>query len=245
MIPLQDYIKEIDISNNYYVNEEGVWQKIKNWFKGLFSFSKDDDEDYYDWFSGDNNSDKIKNARKLKGTEKNEYEEIVKANFKGKDCKIVPIKDEKVYKGIISPEGATPDEKTNTGFWKYIDQPFKNDKVELYHYAVCWIGAESKKKDSKAFLDYPALITFYRHGYNINILRMQILKEYDNILNYEDLIKLIEKNVPTLFRKAKYIQFAEKNDKDVYEKLINDCEFESEYNNKLETNIAYIKITKL
>ena len=245
MVPLQDYIKEIEISKNYYVNEAGVWQKIKDWFKGLFSFSKDNDEDYYDWFSGENNSDKVRNARKLKGDEKKKYDDIVKTDFKGKDCKIIPIKDEKVFKGIISPEGAEPDEKSNSGFWKFVDQPFKNEKTELYHYAVCWVAAEDKKKDSKAFLDYPALITFYRHGYNVNILNMQILKEYDNILNYEDLIKLIEKNVPSLFRKAKYIQFFEKTDKDIYEKRINDCNFESEYNNKLETNIAYIKITKL
>ena len=245
MVPLQDYIKEIEISENYYVNEAGIWQKIKDWFKGLFSFNKNDNEDYYDWFSGVNNSDKVRNARKLKGSEKKEYDDIVKTNFKGKDCKIIPIKDEKVFKGIISPKGAEPDEKSNSGFWKFVDQPFKNEKTELYHYAVCWVAAEDKKKDSKAFLDYPALITFYRHGYDVNILNMQILKEYDNILNYGNLISLIEKNVPSLFRKAKYIQFFEKNDKDIYEKLINDCDFESEYNNKLETNIAYIKITKL
>ena len=243
MVSLEDYIKEIEISENYYVMEEGIWQRIKNWFKNLFKSS--DDDDYWDWFNGKDKSEKIKNARKLSGEEKKEYDDIVKTQFKGKDCKIIPIKDENVFNGIIKPKGAEPDEKSNSGFWKFLDQPFKNDKTQLYHYAVCWVGAEEKKKDANGFIDYPALITFYRHGYNINILKMQILKEYDNILNYGDLISLIEKNVPSLFRKAKYIQFFEKNDKDIYEKLINDCEFETEYSNKLETNIAYIKITKL
>lgn len=243
MVSLEDYIKEIEISENYYVMEEGIWQRIKNWFKNLFKSS--DDDDYWDWFNGKDKSEKIKNARKLSGEEKKEYDNIVKTQFKGKDCKIIPIKDENVFNGIIKPKGAEPDEKSNSGFWKFLDQPFKIDKTQLYHYAVCWVGAEEKKKDANGFIDYPALITFYRHGYNINILKMQILKEYDNILNYGDLISLIEKNVPSLFRKAKYIQFFEKNDKDIYEKLINDCEFETEYSNKLETNIAYIKITKL
>ena len=50
MVSLEDYIKEIEISENYYVMEEGIWQRIKNWFKNLFKSS--DDDDYWDWFNG-------------------------------------------------------------------------------------------------------------------------------------------------------------------------------------------------
>ena len=252
MISLEDYISQINEAKSYYSTKKTLWTRIKDWFKDIFSWSDDrdyDDDDYYELFSNDSKAKNVKNARKLKGEEKEEYEEIVKTKFKGKDCKIVRVDDEKMFNGIIKPKGAEPDEKSNTGFWKFLDQAFStNDpNQKLFHYAVSWVGTEGKKKDAKteAFLDYPALITMYRRGYNVNIINMQILKEYDNILSYRDLIGLIEQNVPSLFRNAKYIQFFERYDKDTYQKLVNDCGFETEFSEKAKSNVAYIKISKI
>lgn len=251
MISLDDYINKEENIN------EGLWQSIKDWFSGLFGKSSENrskryyrsfwDDDYSSNVNNNINNANVKNARTLSGAELEDFRQTVKKEFESKKCKILEIKEKNAYNEVISPKGAKPEERTNTGFWKFLNQPFTDKEKHLWHFAVCWLIDQNKDKkaDSKKLLDYPALITLYRRGVNVNIIKMQILKEYDNVLNYGDLMKLIEENAPSLFKHAKYVQFFEKNDKDIYQKLINDFNFEHEYNEKLETNIAYLKITKI
>ena len=62
-----------------------------------------------------------------------------------------------------------------------------------------------------------------------------------NIFTLKDLIKVIKEDES--FKKSyNEIIFKESSDKDIYKQLINDCEFESEFDNELDTNIAKLSI---
>lgn len=216
MKSLQEFLIEEFEYNNISIQEGAIWDAIKEWFKNLFEPSDRPYDRYGD--------------EEITGATEEDYIAYLKDNFNVSNCEVKKI-DYKSLKKIISPKGVKPDLENKRGFYKFIDG--SKDK------GIDWISIIYKDEKTK---DCPCLIKTKILDGTIEIIDLQIIYEYVNIFKLDQVIDLLKNNKETLGKDIEKIIFKESSDKDIYNQLINDCDFEEEYNKDENTNIANLSI---
>ena len=211
MKTLQEYIIE-NIDQD--INEVKVWDTIKNWFKSLFEPT----DRKFDRYNPDND---------ISGLALDEYIEYLDDNFNEKYLKFKKI-DKKELKKMVYPNNIEPNKDGEIGFYNFIDNIDKDDDNTLY-FAFIY--------DEKNIKDTVCLINCSNKDNKIELLNIQILKEYIKFLPIKRIISKIIKD-ETFIDSAKSIFIQEKTDKNIYNQLINDCKFSKEYDKELNQNIA-------
>jgi hypothetical protein len=201
------------IENLDQIEEGKIWDAIKNWFKELFEPS----ERPYDRYNPDN---------ELTGAERENYIDYLKNNFDIDCCELKKVDTNSLSK-IINPNGVKPDLENKYGFYKFIDSS-KGTYMSIVY-------KDNQVKDTSTLIKYTS------KGKTFEILDFQTIQEFMNVFTLKDLIKVIKEDES--FKKSyNEIIFKESSDKDIYKQLINDCEFETEFDNELDTNIAKLSI---
>ena len=227
MRKLEDYIYESYVQS-YLIDmvEEGeIWdnikynikQKINNWINKLFN--SDDENEFKEKFELVH--------KKYTEMSSEEFKTYVEKFFNIKKC-VVNIANKKEIERIFN----------------YVIEPNYEDKIGFYEFDLNKIDFEKEKiisiytidNNEKSPLYIPCcLIQVNSKEYENNILniyKLQILQEFSEILDINNVIELITKNL-----KLEKIYVEEKKNKDLYNKLINDCDFEKTLGND-SINIA-------
>lgn len=205
MRTLQDYILE-SIENDE-INEGKIWNAIKKWWNDLFEPT----DKKYDRY-----------ASKMDNVTQQEYKEKIKNTFKTNNITIKQI-DPKSLNTIIKPNGEEPNKETNTGFWKFTNERVVTANADTKFYA--FIYEDSDIKDTIALLKVDTSNNGFLEKY-VEILNLQIIDYFYNVFSIDKMIKFIKDNSVKLFADKTGIFIKKKTDKELYEKLINDCEFE-------------------
>lgn len=207
MKSLQEYIIESIESD---INEGRIWDAIKRWFNDLFS-----------------PSDKKFDRYKENGIDTPDYIDYIKHNFNNHNIKLHKIK-KSLLNNIVNPTSVVPSKNNDEGFWQFIDEPTEPEGV---FYALVYTDKSCK--------DTVCLIKINEHKQLYNncaeILKVQILKEYQNYISFDDVVTYLE----ILLSKTHNGLFIKRNqNKKLYETFINDCDFiKTTY--KTDINIAY------
>lgn len=224
MKTLQQYLLE-ELEYNDEIHEGKIWDAIKDWFNNLFSPSTKK----YDRFRYDPDEyDKI-----FKGDSIEKYKQYIKKHFDLNKCKMMYI-DKKNIKKIIAPQGVIPNEDDKLGFYKFIEDYVskENNKNDLY-YGLCYEDEEIK--------DIIALIKGRKNDFDLDLLKIQIITEYEKSIKLQNVIEILLESKDIL--KANdfvKIQCQEKANKELYNQLLNDCDFVKE--NKLFGSVAIKEI---
>jgi len=223
MKTLQEYLLEQYEVYNDNIQEGEVWDAIKNWFKNLFEPNKELKFDRYnfdDEYEGEFKSDKLE-----------EYKQYIENNFDLKNCKVKQI-NLKELKNIVCPNNIKPNESDEYGFYNFLENVDKNIKDQLY-FGIIYLDKEVK--------DTIALISIENNNGIFNIIKYQIIKEYQNKLTIKLLINIFENS--DIFKKNCQALVCKKTtDNNLYNQLINDCDFNKETINN--ENIAIKKYNK-
>lgn len=211
MKSLQTYILE-NIDQD--INEGELWDSIKEWFKKLFEPT----DKKFDRYNPDSD---------INGIILDEYIQYLDEHFDKKYLKLKKLTKEDLKK-IVYPNGKEPNEEDQIGFYKFIDDVNKKDDKSLYFGFIY---------DEKNIKDTSCLINIIYKDNKIEILNIQILKEFNKYLPLKKIISLLIKN-ETFIKNCSAIFIKETTDKEVYKQLINDSEFEKEFDKKNNTNIA-------
>lgn len=211
MKSLQEYVLE-NVDQN--IGEGKVWDTIKDWFKSLFEPT----DRKFDRYNPDND---------ISGLTLDEYIEYLDDNFNEKYLKFKKI-DKKELKKMVYPNNIEPNKDGEIGFYNFIDNIDKDDDNTLYFAFVY---------DEKNIKDTVCLINCINKDNKIELLNVQILKEYIKFLPIKRIIDISIKD-ESFVNSAKSIFIQEKTDKNLYNQLINDCEFDKEYDKELNQNIA-------
>lgn len=213
MKSLQEYlIEELEYND---VNEGKIWDAIKEWFANLFSPSTKK----YDRFRYDPDEyDKI-----FRGDNIEKYKKYLTSNFKLDKCKLMFVEQKNVKK-IIAPNDMIPNEDDKLGFYKFIEDCLTKElnKNDMF-FALCYEDAEVK--------DVLALIKGRKDKFDLNLLKVQIITEYEKLIKLQNVIEFLLNSKDILkdkdFVKVKCL---EKDNKELYNKLLNDCDFTKENN---------------
>lgn len=207
MKSLQEYLLE-------NIDEGKIWDSIKDWFKKLFEPSDRE----FDRYNPDN---------KISGINLNNYQKYLDENFDSKNLKLQQL-DKKSLKTIVYPNGEEPNEDGEIGFYKFIDNVnISKDNTEYYGFIY----------DEKNAKDTACLINCKHNGNNIELLNIQVIKEFMTLFPIKNALKLLL-SIKQFTQEANQVIFKETTDKTLYKQLINDCEFESQYDKENNTNIA-------
>lgn len=199
---------------NHIVNEGKIWDAIKDWFKKLFEPS-------------DREFDRYNVENKISGSNLANYKKYLNENFDVKNLKLKPI-TKKDLKNVVYPNGEEPNEDGEIGFYNFIDNI--NDKKDNTEYFV-YVYEDIKVKDTSC------IINCIYEGKKIELLKIQILKEFSTLLPIKRALELLFANKE--FKKdSTQVVFKENTDKSFYKQLINDSEFESQYDKENNQNIA-------
>jgi len=216
MKSLQEYILE-NVDNE--INEGNIWNSIKNWFKKLFEPS----DRQFDRWNPDN---------KISGENLERYTQYIENTFNSKFIKFTKIL-KKDLKQFVYPNNIEPNEDGEIGFYKFIDNVNKEkDKTKYFGYIY---------DDKKEVKDIIALINCNFVNNQIEILNIQIIKEFINVFSLKKLINQIIKEKDFILS-SNSIFVKQSVNKELYNQLINDCEFNKEYNQELNENIAIFNI---
>lgn len=216
MKSLQQYIYE-SIDND--VNEGKIIDAIKNWFKSLFEPS----DKQFNRFNEDN---------ALKGSNLSNYIDYLKENFEISKIKINKIEDKKYLKDIVYPNGVEPNYEQQLGFYDFIDNA-NNEKDKTQYIGLFFEDSECT--------DVPALINYKKEGEAINIIKIQIIKEFIDFISLNQLIDLI-KTEKEFIEDSKTLFIKKDTNKELYNKLVNDCNFKEEYDKSNNENIAKLSL---
>lgn len=201
MISLQQYlIEQYEYSDS--IQEGKIWDAIKDWFKDLFKPSENIEFDRYNFYN-DDNENAIQNLE--------DYKIYIKNNFNKKYCQVKLI-ESKYLENIIEPNGHKPDEESKTGFYKFID----DDKKGIY-YAIFYLEKNKVK-------DIPCLLKVNKNNDNLEIINIQVIDEFVNVLSLKIVFDILLSS--TLLKDIKQIICKETTNKNLYNQLINDCDFE-------------------
>lgn len=211
MKSLQEYILE-NVDND--VNEGKIWDAIKDWFKKFFEPSDRE----FDRYNPDN---------KISGMNLENYQKYLEDNFDIKDLKFKEIR-KKDLKNIVYPNGEEPNKDGEIGFYNFIDNV--NNKKDTTEY-FGFIYEDKNVKDS------PCLINCIHEGDKIELLNIQIIKEFINLFSIKQAINLLL-SIKDFKQNAKQIIFKENTNKSLYQQLINDNEFEETFDKENNQNIA-------
>lgn len=222
MKTLQDYILE-SIENDE-LNEGKIWDAVKKWWNNLFEPS----DKKYDKYAG-----------KMDNVAQHEYVQKINDSFNIKNVSIKQI-DPKSLNKIVKPNGEEPNKIDNIGFWKFVDEKIKtnNPYIKIYGF----IYEDSDIKDTCALLKVNTNVDNVIDGYT-EIQNLQIINYYNNVFPLTKLVNTIKHNMTTIFNKSEGLFIKKDIDKDLYEKLVNDCGFVKETING-NINIAKLDIKK-
>lgn len=216
MKSLQQYIYE-SIDND--VNEGKIIDAIKNWFKSLFEPS-------------DKQFNRFNEDHALKGSNLSNYIDYLKENFEISKIKVNKIEDKKYLKDIVYPNGVEPNYEQQLGFYDFIDNA-NNEKDKTQYIGLFFEDSECT--------DVPALINYKKEGEAINIIKIQIIKEFIDFISLNQLINLI-KTEKEFIEDSKTLFIKKDTNKELYNKLVNDCNFKEEYDKSNNENIAKLSL---
>jgi len=217
MKSLQQYIYE-HVDN---VNEGEIWDAIKNWFKNFFD-SSDKKFNRYDSEEG------------LTGSNLSNYIDWLQDNFEISDTQLRKIIDHKELKKIVYPNGIEPNYEEKLGFYEFIDNVSdKEDETE--YWGLFYSNDECN--------DTIAIVNILRNGNVIEILNIQIIKEFIDLVPLQKLIDILKSN-KEFMSTSSIFQIKKEKNKELYNKLINDCNFKEEYDKNNNENVAKLNIEK-
>ena len=113
-----------------------------------------------------------------------------------------------------------PSKEYNFGFYNFID--YKKDK--LYKDSD-YIGYMYNTKNVS---DTGVLIQIIYNSTNIEIIKLQVVEEFENLLSISDILNMFIKN-KEIMKDYKNIIVKEKVNKDLFNQFINDCDFTKEF----------------
>lgn len=188
------------------IDEGKIWNAIKDWFKDLFN----DNKKYSRYATGKN---------ELSGSNLTNYKEYLQENFDKKSLKLYKLNDREL-KEVVYPGGVMPSKEYNFGFYEFLDyKEDKNYKDSEY------IGYLYNTKDVS---DAAVLLQIKYSNVYIEIIKLQIIEEFEKLLTIEDIIKLLSKN-KEIINNYKYIVVNESTNKNLFNQVINDCKFKKEF----------------
>lgn len=216
MQSLQEYLIE-------NIDEGKIWDSIKDWFKSLFdSKSNKQYSRYVD----------VDDENYISGSNLNNYKSYLKDNFDKNDIKLKDLTDVELKK-VVFPGGVEPSKEYDFGFYDFID--YKNDE---YYKESNYIGLLYNNDDVS---DTSALVQIKYNDEELEIIKLQIINEFENILSISDIINMIIKN-KEIINNCKFITVNETINKNLYNKVINDCKFKKEYDDKSKSNIGKLEV---
>ena len=218
MKSLQDYILE-ELEYNNEINEGKIWNAIKKWWNNLFYSSGDKT---YDRYSKDFDSDL-----------RNEYVIELKNKFSINNIRIKKIVNNQALREIVNPNGVKPDIKKNTGFTDFVNETISKDYVI---YGISYITDDIS--DTAALIKVKNCDSSFKEFSNyLEILKIQIINEFANVLSVNDILNKFEKSI---VNDGFIYKYNDKN-KELYNVLLDKCNFKQGKLND-NTKIVYKKI---
>ena len=218
MKSLQDYILE-ELEYNNEINEGKIWNEIKKWWNNLFYSSGDKT---YDRYSKDFDSDL-----------RNEYVIELKNKFSINNIRIKKIVNNQALREIVNPNGVKPDIKKNTGFTDFVNETISKDYVI---YGISYITDDIS--DTAALIKVKNCDSSFKEFSNyLEILKIQIINEFANVLSVNDILNKFEKSI---VNDGFIYKYNDKN-KELYNVLLDKCNFKQGKLND-NTKIVYKKI---
>ena len=217
MKSLQQYLLEELEYNDSNIQEGAIWDAIKNWFKSIF----DPSDRPYDRYGDED----------ITGATKQDYISYLQDNFAIDNCEVKMV-DKKTLRKLINPKGVKPNQDTKEGFYKFMD--IESNK------SLTWISIIYKDEKTK---DCPAIIkSKIVNEKTLEILDFQIISEYVNVFKVHQLFTLLKENISNISSEINKIIFKESSDKSIYNQLVNDCNYNSEFDKDDNTNIAFVEL---
>lgn len=216
---LIDMVEEGEIWNNIKYN---IKRKINNWINKLFGLKDDEFEEKFEPV-----------YQKFQKMSSEEFKDYAKKIFNIKKCLVRFSRKSEIEK-----------------IFKYIIPANYEDKIGFYEFDLNKIDFEKSKiisifsvdNNDKNILYVPCcLIEINGKEYEnktLNIYKLQILTEFNELLDIEKTIELLTTNL-----EVERIYVEENKNKDLYNKLVNDCKFEKTLGND-SINIAQKIIKK-
>lgn len=196
------------------LDEGKIWDSIKGWFKSLFEPSDKE----FDRYGKDNN--------RIEGSNLIKFKKYLEENFT-EDAITIKKFDIKELNKAIRPNGIEPNQDEEFGFYEFSGK--LNEKTDYFGL----VYDENKVKDTAC------IVNTKQNKDNIEIIKLQVIQEFIKYLPIRIVIKLL-KNSNEFIGTNKIIIVKEKTNKDLYNQVINDCEFEKVYEN--DENIAKLEI---
>lgn len=233
MIRLNEYI-DIQKNPNEYICEGGIWQKIKDWFKSLFS---DDSDKVTPWGKDDN---------QLIGNKLTTFTDYINDHYNKQQLKFVILEKPSEIKKCLSPNGIQPDESAKSGFYKFLSVLDEKSALSKYSFVALLYRDSISKVD---YIDTAGMFAFnlYKDNSHKMILRQfQLDSKYFSKLNHNEFINKFLKFLKQSdkFVALNYVKFLETFDQENFNILINDCNFSERFDREDDCNIAFKNIKK-
>jgi len=198
------------------LDEGKIWDSIKGWFKSLFEPSDKE----FDRYGNDENL--------IMGSNLVKFKKYLEENF-SEDYISIKKFDEKSLNKAIRPNGIEPNKDEEFGFYEFSGE--LDNKTNYFGI----VYEDSKVKDTAC------IVNAKQNENNIEIIKLQVIQEFIKYLPIRIVIKLL-KNSNEFIGLNKVIIVKEKTNKDLYNQVINDCNFKKVYENN--ENIAKLDIDK-
>ena len=197
-----------------HLDEGKIWDSIKGWFKSLFEPSDKE----FDRYGKDEN--------RIEGSNLIKFKKYLEENFT-EDAITIKKFDIKELNKAIRPNGIEPNQDEEFGFYEFSGK--LDEKTDYFGL----VYDDNKVKDTAC------IVNTKQNKDNIEIIKLQVIQEFIKYLPIRIVIKLL-KNSNEFIGTNKVIIVKEKINKDLYNQVINDCEFEKVYEN--DENIAKLEI---
>ena len=218
MQSLQGYLEQ-------NINEGELWDSIKQWFKDLFD--PESDKQYSRYVDSEDENH-------LSGSNLSNYKDYLENNFNKENIQIKVLNDKELKK-VVYPAGVEPNKEDGIGFYEFID--YAEDKN---HKGSTYIGFLYNTKEVS---DTPALIQVKYDTETFEIIKLQIIEEFENELSISDIINIISKK-QEIIKNCTSIIVNETTNKELFNQVINDCNFKKIYSKESDSNIAKLSLKK-
>jgi len=201
-----------------HLDEGKIWDSIKNWFKNLFEPS-DKEFDRYG-----------KDTNRIEGGNLVKFKKYLEDHFTEESINIKQF-DQKSLNKIIRPNGIEPNEEEKFGFYEFSGK--LDEKDESNYFGLIY--------EDKNVKDTSCLVNSKNNGNDIEIIKLQVIQEFTKYLHIKNVIKLL-KSSKEFINNSNRLVVKEKVNKNLYNQVINDCDFEKLYEN--DENIAALKLNE-
>jgi len=198
------------------LDEGKIWDSIKGWFKSLFEPSDKE----FDRYGKDNN--------RIEGSNLIKFKKYLEENFT-EDAITIKKFDTKELNKAIRPNGVEPNEDEEFGFYEFSGK--LDEKTDYFGLVY----------DEKNVKDTACLVNSKVNNDDVEIIKLQVIQEFIKYLPIKNVIKLLKKS-NEFINNAKRLIVKEKVNKNLYNQVINDCDFEKLYEN--DENIAALKLNE-